>query len=282
MPANTNSRSGTKAGDATVHRIDMASLAESLDGFSRIYSVVTHFAMTGQYAKQLQALSTKTYVQEPEAKCVSLAGAVAWMAANGIFQGFAGAVLTGVLAYVYQRNSGSKEEMKHLRELFEKQLGFNQQYVEKLLGTIERLADALQPSVKKSVAPIGKTCDRIDLYEGANRHCSIGQAEKDAIISDEPSQILPERKYSVVISEMDKLKSTCKISFAEEDTEESTEEDGTPRRISCEITDPLAAFDDNPYLKAFMSGKVLVVHAKALLRNGVISKMYISDSDAQA
>lgn len=264
--------------DAESHRIDMASLAESLDGFSRIYSVVTHFAISGQYAKQLQALSTKTYVQEPEPKCVSFAGAVAWMSANGIFQGLAGTVIALVLSHIYRRNSNNSEEMKHLRELFEKQLGFNHQYVEKLIGTIDRLADALQPSVRKSVAPIGKTCERIDLYQGAARHSSIGQVEKDMIVSDEPSQVLPERDYSVVISEMDRLKRTCKISFAEEDSEESLEEDGSPRRVACEITDPLAAFDENAYIQAFTSGRVLVVRAKALLRNGVIAKMYISDS----
>nr|WP_139134742.1 MULTISPECIES: hypothetical protein [Pseudomonas] len=267
-----------EGGDAVFHRMDMAALAESLDGFSRIYSVATHFAVTGQYAKQLQALSTKTYVCEPEAKCVSLAGAVAWMSTNGVFQGLGAAVLTLVITYIYQRNSGNKEEMKHLRELFEKQLGFNHQYVEKLISTIDKLAEALQPSVRKSVAPIGKTCERIDLYDASMMHSSIGQAEKDLILSDEPSQILPERDYSVIISEMDKLKRTCKISFAEQDTEESTEEDGSPRRISCEITDPVAVFDDNPYMNTFMNGKVIVVRAKALLRNGIISKLYISDS----
>nr|WP_312968615.1 hypothetical protein [Pseudomonas sp.] len=267
-----------EGGDANQHRIEMSALAESLDGFSRIYSVVAHFAVTGQYAKQMQALGTRTYIQEPEAKCVSMAGAVAWMAANGIFQGLAASVLTIVLGYVYHRNSGGKEEMKHLRELFEKQLGFNHQYTEKLLTTIEKLSDALQPSVKKSVAPIGKSCDRIDLYDGAALHHSIGQAEKEAILSDEPSEILPEREYSVIISEMDRLKRTCKITFAEQDTEESVEEDGSPRRISCEITDPVGALDESPYLRAFISGKPLTVSAKALLRIGIITKLYISDA----
>lgn len=267
-----------EGGDAVVHKIDMASLATSLDGFSRIYSVVAHFAITGQYTKQMQALSTRAYVQEPEPKCVAIAGAVEWVTTNGIFQGLGGVVLTLVLNYVYRRNSGNKEEMRHLRELFEKQLGFSQQHAERMMNTIDKLTDALQPSVKKSVAPIGETCERIDLYSGSKIHGTIGLAEKEAILSEEPSQILPARAYSVVISEMDRLKRTCKISFTAEDTEESMEDDGSPRRIGCEITDPVVTLESNSYLDAFISGKPLTVQAKAMLRNGIITKLFISDA----
>lgn len=266
-----------EGGDAEVHRIDMAALAESLDGFSRIYAVVAHFATTGQYAKQTQALNAKAYAQETQAKCFSVAGAVEWATTNGVFQGLGGVILTLVLNHVYQSCSGAKEEMKHLRELFEKQLGFNQQYVERLLNTIEKLTDAMQPSARKSVAPIGDTCDRIDLYSLAGKQTTIGLAEKEAIMSSEPAQILPAKKYSVIISEMDRLKRTCKASFTEHDTEELVEEDGSPKRISCDITDPVASLEDNPYLQGFISGKPISIVAKAMLRNGVIAKLYISD-----
>ncbi|SEO43556.1 hypothetical protein [Pseudomonas sp. Snoq117.2] len=264
--------------DAERHHIDMASLAESLDGFSRIYAVAAHFATTGQYAKQMQALNAKAYVREPKAKCVSIAGVVAWATTNGVFQGLGGVVITLVLNHIYQRNSGNKEEMKHLRELFEKQLGFNQKYVERLMDTVDKLADALQPSVKKSVAPIGETCDRIDLYGKSGKQSSIGLAEKEAILSAEPAEILPERKYSIVISGLDRITKTCKISFTEEDTEESVEDDGSPRRISCDITDPVATLVPNPYLDAFATGRPVRVTAKAMLKNGVITKLFISDA----
>lgn len=270
-----------EGGDAIVHRIDMASLAESLDGFSRIYSVVGHFATTGQYAKQLQALNTKAYAEAPEAKCFSVAGAVAWASANGVFQGLGGVVLTLVLTYVFQRNSGMKEEMKHLRELFEKQLGFSQQVSERLLDTVDRLSAALQPSVKKSVAPIGESCTRIDLYgEGGTIHKSLQQEDKDSILSEEPNSILPAKDYSVLITEMDRLKGTCKVNFTEVDTEESTEENGEPRRIAAEISDPVVMLESNPYLDAFISGKPVTIRAKAMLRNGLIVKLYISDAVA--
>ncbi|MEG0241285.1 MAG: hypothetical protein RR726_02460 [Pseudomonas sp.] len=267
-----------EGGDAADHRIEMSSLAESLDGFSRIYAVVGHFVATGEYAKQLQALGAKAYAQETEAKCFSVAGALAWATANGIFQGLGVAVFTGVLTYVYQRNSGNKEEMKHLRELFEKQLGFNQKVSERMLDTIDRLSDGLQPSVKKSVAPIGETCDRIDLYTGGNIHKTIDLAEKEAILDEEPTVILPEREYSVLITEMDRLRRTCKVSFTGPDSEEGVDEEGAPRRLNGEITDPVVTLEESPYLSAFITGKPVLVKAKAMMRNSLISKLYISDA----
>ena len=256
----------------------MSALAESLDGFSRIYSVVGHFAATGEYAKQMQALSAKTFAHEPQAKCFSVGGALAWAATNGIFQGMAGVVFTAVLTYIYSRNRGNQEEMRHLRELFEKQLSFSQKVSERMMDTVDRLADALQPSVKKSVAPIGQTCDRIDLYSHGSMNASIDVADKEAILSEKETQILPEKEYSVVISEMDRIKRSCKVSFTGPDSEENIEEDGSRRRIACEITDPVAILDDNPYLKAFISSKPVTIKAKALLRDGLVVKLFISDA----
>lgn len=267
-----------EGGDAVAHKIEMSSLAESLDGFSRIYAVVGHFVATGEYAKQLQALSAKAYAQGTEAKCFSVAGLLNWATANGIFQGLGVAVFTGVLTYVYQRNSGNKEEMKHLRDLFEKQLGFNQKVSERMLDTIDRLADGLQPSVKKSVAPIGETCDRIDLYTGGSIHKTIDLSDKESILDEEPTLILAEREYSVLITEMDRVRRTCKASFTGPDSEEGVDEEGAPRRVNGEITDPVVTLEISPYLTAFITGKPVLVRAKAMMRNGLIAKLYISDA----
>lgn len=263
---------------AVWHSIPMSSLAESLDGFGRIYSVVGHFVSTGEYAKQLQALNATAYAKETKAKCYCVIGAVDWIATNGIFSGFAGAILTAVIAVVYSRSSGSKEEMRHLRELFEKQLGFSQDVSQRLLDTVDRLADALNSSAKKSVSPIGDSCDRIDLYTEGSLKKSIDLADKEALIDGDDATIAPEKSYSVVITEMDRVKRTCKASFPSGDTEESVTEDGSARRIVCEITDPAASLDNNVYISAFVSGRPLTVKAKAMIRAGVIAKLYISDS----
>lgn len=264
--------------DAEFHKIDMASLAESLDGFSRIYAIVGHYISTGQYAKQMQALNVKAYAQGTEAKCFSLKAVLDFVSSSGLFQGVMSAAITAIVAYVIHRNSGNKEEMKHLRELLEQQLGFSKQVTERMMDTIDRLSDALRPSVKKSISPVGDTCSRIDLYLDGVKHQTMDQSLKDALSSDDESQITPEREYLVEISEMDRLRRTCKVHLVGADSEENIEEDGSPRRINADITDPAAVLEANPYMDAMYRSKQIKVKAKALLRNGLIAKLYISDA----
>lgn len=267
-----------EGGDAVVHMIEMSSLSESLDGFSRVYSVVSHFVATGQYARQIQALSTKTYAVEPQAKCFNVPGWVSIATNTGLFQGFAGIVLTLIISHVFKRNSNDKEEMRHLRELFEKQLGFGNSVTEKMLATIEKLADALQPSVRKSVSPVGKTCTRIDLYAEGSIHQTIDAELKHTILLEPDSEIAPESEFVVKISEMDKIKKTCKVHFIDGASDGVTDEDGSPERIVADITDPAILLTANPYIDAFSSGKPIRIKAKAMIRDGLITRLFISDA----
>ena len=264
--------------DAEDHKIDMAALAESLDGFSRLYAVIGHFISTGQYAKQMQALNVKAYAQESEAKCFNISAVLDFATSAGLFQGVMGAALTAIVAYTIHRSSGNKEEMKHLRDLLEQQLGFSKQVTERMMDTIDRLADGLRPSVKKAVSPVGDTCSRIDLYAEGEKHQTLDQALKDSLASDVDSQITSEKVYAIEISEMDRIKRTCKVHLIGSDTEEITEDDGSPRRINADITDPAALVEPNVYMEAWYKSTKLNVKAKALLRNGLIVKLYISDT----
>ena len=264
--------------DAEDHKIDMAALAESLDGFSRLYAVIGHFISTGQYAKQMQALNVKAYAQESEAKCFNISAVLDFATSAGLFQGVMGAALTAIVAYTIHRSSGNKEEMKHLRDLLEQQLGFSKQVTERMMDTIDRLADGLRPSVKKAVSPVGDTCSRIDLYAEGEKHQTLDQALKDSLASDVDSQITSEKVYAIEISEMDRIKRTCKVRLIGSDTEEVTEDDGSPRRINADITDPAALVEPNVYMEAWYKSTKLNVKAKALLRNGLIVKLYISDT----
>lgn len=266
-----------EGGDAERHLIEMSSLAESLDGFSRIYAVVGHFVSTGQYAKQIQALSVRTYAQAPEAKCFSLLGMVDFVGSTQIFSGFAGAIFSGVVAVVLGRSRNSKEEMKNLRDMFEQHLAYSKDQTDRMMDTVDRLADALRPSVKKAVSPVGKTCRSIDLYDNGSKSHTIDQAMKDAVNSENDVEIVPIREYWVVLSAFDRYSQTCKVHFVDGDSESDIEDDGTPRRIPAEINDPSTMLEDNPYIRALGSAKPVKVMAKAMLKDGMISKLYISD-----
>lgn len=263
---------------AEQHVIPMSALAESLDGLGRIYAVVGHFVSTGEYALQLQALNAKILVTEHKAKCFSVTGALEWASSNGLFSGSIGAVFAAVVSIIFTRSRGSQEEMKHLRDLFEKQLGHNQETTQRLLDTVDRLAVALQPSAKKSIAPIGEACERIELYASGTKNLTMDISDKDAMYCSEADTITGMKDYTIIISELDKVKRSCKASFTTHDSEQKQDcDDGSSVRVSCEITDPTVMINPNPYIEAFSSGHPLEVKAKALIRDGVISKLYISD-----
>lgn len=259
------------------HVIPMSALAESLDGFGRIYAVAGHFVSTGEYALQLQALNAKVLITEHKAKCFSVIGALEWVSSNGLFSGSVGAVFAAVVSVIFTRSRGSQEEMKHLRDLFEQQLGHNQETTQRLLDTVDRLAVALQPSAKKSVAPIGEACERIELYASGKKSLEMDISDKDAMYCSETDTITDTKVYTIIISELDKVKRSCKASFTIRDSEQDCD-DGGSTRVSCEITDPVAMINPNPYIEAFSSGHPLEVKAKALIKDGVISKLYISDA----
>lgn len=267
-----------EGGDAEAHKLDMAALGESLQGFSRIYAVAGHFAATGQYAKQMQALSVRTYAQEAEPKCFSVAAIMSFATNSGWFQGLLPSVITAVTAYVLHRCSGNKEEMKHLRDLLEQQYGKDQKMMERMMDTIDRLADGLRPSVRKSVVPVGSSCERIDLYAEGEKHQTIDQALKDSVMSSVDEELINEKTYSVTISEMDYERRTCKVRLVGDENDDSLDEDGLPPRISGVITDPAVELQGNLYLQAFMSQRPLDVRAKATLKDGSITRLYISDT----
>lgn len=262
---------------AESHVIPMSALAESLDGFGRIYAVVGHFVSTGEYALQLQALNAKVLVTEHKAKCFSVIGTLDWASSNGLFSGSIGAIFAAVVGVIFTRSRGDQEEMKHLRDLFERQLGHNQETTQRLLDTVDRLAVALQPSAKKSVAPIGEACDRIELHANGKKSLDMNISDKDAMYCSEADTITDTKAYTIIISELDKVKRSCKASFTTRDSEQDCD-DGDSARFSCEITDPIIMINPNPYIEAFSSGHPLEVRAKALIKNGVISKLYISDA----
>lgn len=266
-----------EGGDADHHNLDMMALGESLQGFGRIYAVAGHFAATGQYAKQAQALSVKTYAQGAEAKCFSVAGVIETAAQAGFFQGSAGALIGSIVTYAVSRNNDKSEEMRHLRELLEKQMGNNQQSLDRAMEVIERLASGLEPAIKKSVAPVGESCKHIDLYAGGQKHKTLDAADKEAILSSENGELLDEREYTVLITELDTLLKRCKVHLLGEEIGDDMDESGLPPRIAADITDPALQIPGHPYGSAFTSGKPLKIKAKAFLKDGAISKLFISD-----
>ncbi len=266
--------------DAANHQIDMMALGISLQGFGRVYSTAAHFALTGKYVRQIQAMDVRAYTDEAKQGCFEVPVFIQSLIQADVFSGIAGAILGPLVTYIICKASNNRAEMKALKEILEQQLRDRAQQdaalTERLMNLVEKMADNLKPSVRQAVSPIGGTCDRIDLApSNGGSTFSIDQATKDAIMSDgDDDEITNQRTFRVTIVEIDRERATAKVRLGD-DQEDECDED---HRVSAHITDPSFAYPTNLYYQSLSSNKPITVTAKAALKSGLIRTLYISDA----
>ena len=256
--------------DAERHQIELCSLGESLQGMARILAVTGHFALTQEYAKQYQAHDIKVLVKEPKANCFTIDAVLEFAKQQQVFAGLAAPVLTAILAWLFARSANRRDEMKALKDSLDKAIetlvGNNQQTVDRMLSTMERMADALRPAVREAVKPIGRTCTQMTI--GGN--VVVDQAAADAIRSETVDEVSAEKTWRVRITELDVESGTAKVRF---DGDAQVE-----RRVKAIITDPSVKVLGNAYAQGLLSQAELEVRGKATLRDGEIAQLYISNT----
>lgn len=260
--------------DASSHQIDLYSLGESLQGFARILSTVGHFSATQEYSKNFSVHAVKTYAQEVRANCFSIDMVIDWVQQNQIFSGSAGTILAVILPWIFSRHKNKTEEMKLLKDALDKaieQLGNrDQEVINRLASTIEKMAEELRPAARQAVYPIGQSCKTISIFEKGNSTPIdvINEQDKAEISKLQDGEVTGIQEFNIVISELDKQKATCKVSV-----------NGAAKRINASISDPLINTPDNVYYKAFLSNEPLKVTGKAVVKDGELSKLVIMDAN---
>jgi hypothetical protein len=259
--------------DAERHQIELQWLGESCQGIARILAVTGHFVATGQYAKQMQSLDVKVYVDEPKANCFTIHAVIDFAKDQQLFAGFGVAALGGIITWLFHKASGTRAEMKAIKDSLDKAIGLlagqNSELVPRLLATLERMADSLRPSLRAAVAPVGRTCRTMRVGDSG----VIDEPMAEAIRSLDADEVTAERSWDVRITEFDFETAHAKVRFV--DDEDEGQED---RRVRAVITDPSAHVLGNPYIRAFAKQTPLRVRGKAVMKEGEIQTLYISDS----
>jgi hypothetical protein len=256
-----------EGGDAVEHAIDLNQLGVSLQGFARILAVCGNFVETGKYNKQFDSLSVKVIAKEPDQHhCYEVVAYVQSILTSANFwSGTGGAALSAIVAYVLSRRSG--EEMKHLKDALDLAIGQNASINEKLIATIDKMAEALRPAARNATYPIGRTCQRVDLYSGNSRIANLDQSSQDGFSQNSGNEITATKKWVGLISELDVRTGTCKVSLGDSDS-----------RVQAEITDPIRMVPNNPYALALAAQVKIEFLAKAEVdEDREIVKLYISD-----
>lgn len=258
--------------DAERHEIELSSLATSLDGIARIIGVAGNFAATQRLSLHKDALAVRVMAKPPDAHCFELMAWVKWVAEQPLLSATVAGLTVTLVSYVFSRAAGQREEMRHLRGALDeaiRQLGTRDQgQIDKLLATIDKMADALRPAARKAVDPIGKTAGSLSIGSAdAERQAVIGRAERDAILSESPVEVSEEQDYSILIVEMDMELGSCKVKL----------EDEPDARYAATITDPAFLVAGNLYVTAMANKRWIRVRAKATIKNGGIDRLFISD-----
>lgn len=259
--------------DADRHQIDLDKLGESLRGFARILAVCGHFAETGKYNKQFNALSVKvlTTASPREGSYEVVAYVSSLLAQPELWSGVFGSLLTLTVQYVLSRRD--KEEMKFLKESLDNAVnklaevaGREDKSAERLLSIIERMTDALTPAAKQAMAPIGTSCESISIVRSGTTVAKATQETKDTLNQD-ITEITPATSYMGVFSELDLVTGACKVTLGSDEA-----------RTSGQVTDPILTIPNNPYALALASGASIKFRAKAGIdEDGNITKLYISE-----
>lgn len=259
--------------DADRHQIDMALLADSLRGFSRIIGVSGNFAATEKVILHKDAFNLKVVVTHSDVHCFSLNASLQWINQNPLITTVVGGLAVSLVTYICQRAAGNRAEMKQLRGALDtaiRELGHKDQpTIDRLLTTIDKMADGLRPAVRQAVAPVGQTAATVTIADVKSNPVGVfGSLEKEAIMSDSPTTVGEESAYNVLITEMDTETGSCKVSL----------DPSEPDRISARITDPAFLVPNNPYAVALAARSWLRVTAKPIIKDGEIDKLFISNS----
>lgn len=264
-----------EGGDASRHTIDLHQLGVSLQGLARVLAVSAHFVETGKYNKQFDTLSVRV-VAEPveEHNCYELVATIMSISGNlGFWSGLGTTGIAAVVGYVFNRRKG--EEMKHLSAALNKTLDQQATAQERMLATIERLADALQPAVRQALAPIGQSVESINLRgKGESQpRVVLDRETKELAAADKDNTITESRQMSGIISELDMLTGSCKVALG---SDPST-------RVSAKVVDPVIGRPNNPYVQAMAQLSVLDFIAKAEIdAEGEVVTLFISDCTPNA
>lgn len=259
--------------DAERHTLEIEAFATSLKGFGRVISVAAQFAATQKHIQHKDAMDVRVVVAPPHEGSVTISAIVQFVGTNPFASATASALLVALIAYIFKRAAGQREEMKLLGEALQtaiRELGNrDQRVITRLLKTVDKMSDSLKPAARQAVSPIGRTAARITVSDNAvsGTPLVLGKAERDAIEADEASEILPEQTFEVLFVEMNHDRNTCRVAFPHEEK----------TRAPAEISDPLAQQPNNPYALAFAAKKPIHVRAKAMIADGIIAKLYISD-----
>lgn len=263
---------------ADQHRIDLGQVGASLQGAAQLLGTAGTVALTGEYAKRSPALSVRVYAGIPNHACWELPAIIVsimpplvpmFPTIADITRKAATKAVTSIVNYAVATIAGKKSETVAAMETVQKAMAEVGHTSRHAMDVVERIAANNRPSIRLLVTPVGTACETMRIGKPADGAIQIDQEMRAAIDAPDPIQISPAKQFDVLLSELDLKNGSCKFALRDSDDPD--------HRVIGDITDPLIYVPDNPYSQALSSQRWLSVTAKAEIKDGELTKLFISD-----
>ncbi len=137
----------------------------------------------------------------------------------------------------------------------------------KLHDLVQRLTNNNRAAMPEMVAPIGYSCKTLTHFDKTPMAQVIDEPLAESMRSQEELEVGTQAIFKGIILGVDKVTGTCRVKLAENGQE-----------IRGKITDPALKSTHNVYTAALDTAHQVSLTAKPILKNGELSKLFISDA----
>lgn len=281
-----------KGKDADENVVRAQALGESIVGAARVYMAVMHYCVYGSVPRGNYKKHFMCYARPPQPGSFEYAIFMATLANEWALHG---TIYRPALSFVFSRTVAAVKKLlvrkgdtvqivETLAASFSEQAKAHAEVnlvlangivrandnmtalMSKMIDTMPQLADAARPGAKQLVTPIGPSCREIVQFTG-NEAVTIGEPEA-AAIRDQSLEVGDTQSYrSQRITEVNTQTGHCILLL-----------EGFAQPVSGKITDPTLQVADNVYTSSLNAMTPFRIVAKPVLRDGAITKLYISDA----
>jgi hypothetical protein len=294
LPAGSMSEMGLKYEglDADKHILDTLQLSTSLEGNARLYRLVAHYCFYGEVIKprspsDLHCFAMPSKEGSFEETLVIITGVVHQIPAFAdVYKSSLDWLISKVMGYIKDKLSG-QGDVNELAEIIKLQtekdaelkailanglIKSNDQLASlhsKLIDTLPLLVEAAQPSMRKALRPVGKSCSTMTQFTHLEEPVLVSEAEALAIRSDEDLVVGKADYFNINRFHSLSLDSgACRI-----------EVDGYEGLINGKVDDITLKQPANAYSNALNLHLALTVRARPVFKNEELHRLFITEAD---
>lgn len=268
------------------HLIDLQEFGSSLQGLAKISNSALDFYLHGKISKP-RAYRVRLFAAPPSEGSVLL-DIVGIMAAGQLplyapvlYSMTSDYLIPMIKALILKRLNRPELVDKVLDQLakateqnheFAKQVHAGQMEDKRWMQShIDKLTAMNAGAFRQLVSPIGSTCSQIEIGKSdGETPVKITEAEAEVISSREELEVEDAKEYTGVFKGVDQTNGLCKFLVK-----------GEELALPGKITDPALQNALNLYTHSLDTQTQLTITAKAVLKDGEIKRLYISDGKAK-